>query len=450
MMRFGLQKNSRWVYNAMTALMMTAVFAQFVFQQQIPQAVYLGLSLAMILTCDRDQILATLIMCMPLSMVFSTTYTLLAAFVILVLRYKDQIRIDQSIVPIILLAVWEMAHGILGGFALKNFIGQFTPFILYGLLMWQDSGKVDYGFVVRCLAVCTVTMCLTLLGMVLVKSGFDISYAFVNMHRLGMAAEENVADTLQFNPNSLGIMCVLSVTGLLQMYTTGQGRPTDIVMALTMVTCGALTTSRTFLALLLIMVVLFWLSQEGGILRKIRFLLLIAAVGALALTILMLVFPVAIENFLFRLSVVDISSGRNDLLNAYDKFLYAHPDILLWGMGLLDIGQKVTTQYSVAANVPHNGIQEMVVIWGILGLLMFLFMLGFMLWKGKKAAGKQRLLNYIPLILLVAKIQVGQMLTSYYTMLAFAFCYLSLAHNFEQNQQTNPVKQKLIKKTLDN
>jgi O-antigen ligase len=343
-----------------------------------------------------------------------------------------------------------MAHGIFWGFALKNFIGQFAPFILYGLLMWQDTGKVDYGFVVRCLAVCTMTMCLTLLSMVLVKSNFDISYAFMNMQRLGMAAEENAADTLHINPNSLGVMCVLSVTGLLQMLTTGQGRLTDIVMALTMVICGALTTSRTFLALLLIMVVLFWLSQEGGVLKKLRFLLLITAVGALVFTVLILVFPVVIENFLYRLSVADLSSGRNDLLHAYNRFLYSHPDVLLLGVGLMDVGQKMTAQYSVAANVPHNGIQEMIVIWGILGLAMFLTLLGFMLWKGKKVAGKQRLLNYIPLILLIAKIQVGQMLTSYYTMLAFAFCYLSLAHNFEPNQQTHPVKRKFYKKTLDN
>jgi hypothetical protein len=450
MMRFDVKKNSRWVYNAMNALLMLMVFAHYVFQLEIPEVVFMGLSVAMVCTCDLDQILATLIMCIPLSMVFGTTYTFLIGFAVWILCYKNQIRVDQTVVPILLLAVWELMHCLAGGFAIKNFIGQFIPFFLYGMLMWQSCGKVDYGFVARCLAACTVTMCLTLLGMVLVRSGYDVSSAFLNMQRLGMAAEESAADVLRINPNSLGIICVLSLSGLLQLLTTGQGRSTDIVMALIMVTCGALTTSRTFLILLLIMVVLFWLTQKGGWAKKLRFAILIAAIAALVFLGLYVVFPVAIDNFVYRFSVSDISSGRNDLLRTYDEFLYSHPDVLMLGVGLLDFGPKVTTQYAVASHVPHNGIQELAVVWGIPGMLMFVGLVGFLLWKGKMAAGKQRLLNYIPLLLLLAKIQVGQMLTSYYTMLAFAFCYLSLAHNFEPNQQTHPVKRKFYKKTLDN
>ena len=449
MMKFEIKKNNRWVYNALTALLMVVVFVRHVFQVEMPEAVFLGLSLAMVCTCDRDQIIATMIMCIPLSMVFGTTYTFLGGFAIWVLCYKEQIRVDQTIVPIILMVVWELAHCFFWGFAIKNFIGQFIPMLLYGFLIWQDCGKVDYGFVVRCLAVCTVTMCLTLLGMVLVRSGYDVSAAFMNMQRLGVTSEETAVGVLRINPNSLGIICVLSVSGLLQLLTTGHGRPTDVAMVLIMVTCGALTTSRTFLALLLIMVFLFWMAQERSMGKKLRFLLMAAVVAALATAVLAAVFPVVIENFVYRLTVVDLSSGRNDLLRAYNKFLYTHPDVLMTGVGLLDFGHKVVTQYAVSNNIPHNGIQEIVVAWGIPGLIMFSVLVGFMLWKGKKAAGQQKLLNYIPLILLFAKIQVGQMVTSYYTMLAFAFCYLSLAHNFEQDIQHRTQKHILIKKRLD-
>jgi hypothetical protein len=71
-------------------------------------------------------------------------------------------------------------------------------------------------------------------------------------------------------------------------------------------------------------------------------------------------------------------------------------------------------------------------------------------WTARKNVAKQSLLNYIPLLILAAKIMVGQMLTSNYTMLAFAYCYLSLTQNFEQNRGESPTKRKFYKKMLDN
>jgi ABC-type multidrug transport system fused ATPase/permease subunit len=271
----------------------------------------------------------------------------------------------------------------------------------------------------------------------------------MNMHRLGMAVEDSTSETLHINPNALGIMCVLSISGLMQLLLTRKGRPTDIIMAMTMAICGALTTSRTFLLLFVIMVVLFWLGQGGGIGQKLRFLLLIAMVGIAIITILNVFFPVAIENFAKRLSAADITGGRASLFTDYNQFLLECPDVLIFGVGTADFAYKVVTRYAVSFNVPHNGIQEAFVAWGLVGVAVLVSFLCAMLWNGRKAARQQSLLNYIPLVLLLAKIQAGQMLTSYYTMLAFVYCYLSLTQNFVQDQRLSLSRRRISKKRLD-
>lgn len=450
MMKQQLQLN-KWLFGGSLALLMLLVFANYVFKVRAPEVMFLGLTLVMICSSQRNNIVATLIMCIPLSMVFGTTYTFVAGFLLWILWYREQIHINLSIVPILLMILWELPHCLGEVISIKWLIVEFIPFFFCGLLMWQDSSKLNYGFIVRCFAICTVVMCLTLLGMVLVQSSMNLTLAFANMQRLGVASEEEATGAvLQINPNSLGIICVLAITGLLQQITTGRGKPADLPLAVVMLFCGMMTTSKTFLLMVLIMVLLFWLTQEGSIWKKLRFLLLAAVVGVFVLVMLTLIFPVVIENFIFRLTADDFSSGRTVLFNTYNKYLYSHPEVLLFGIGLTNFGDKIVNDYGIAANVPHNGVQEALVAWGIPGLLLFLAFLATMLWYARKAAGKQRLVNYIPLLLLLAKIQLGQMLTSGYTMLAFAYCYLSLAYNFEPEQIKSPTTRKFHKKTLDN
>ena len=76
--------------------------------------------------------------------------------------------------------------------------------------------------------------------------------------------------------------------------------------------------------------------------------------------------------------------------------------------------------------MPHNGIQEVVVAWGVPGLLFFIAMICVMVRRSREENTNQRLLNYLPFVVLLAKIQVGQMITSSYTLLAFALIYISL------------------------
>ena len=430
MHRFKIKLNSQWAFYALLAMLMMMLFARHAMDIAIPDVLFIGVSVLMVISGNRDQVLPVLVMCIPLGTVFTTIYTCLAGIATWTIRYKSRIRVNFTFIPVLLMIIWELIHCLWGGFSIKPFIGLWSPYLICILLMWQDVSDIDYRMVVRCLAVCTAVMCLTLLGMVLKRSGFHISTAFMNMQRLGQAAEEDKAGVLQINPNSLGVICTLAISGLLQLITTGRGRRLDLMLALIMVICGVLTTSRTFLLLLLTIVLLFWINQEGGFVKKLRFLLLIAAAATVSVVILAQVFPVAIENFIYRLTVVDLTSGRGELFRTYNRFLGDQPKVLLVGVGVMDFAEKVVSKYAVAINIPHNGIQEILVAWGIPGLALIIWFLGTMLRRSGKNLRKRRLLSYIPLLLLLLKIQLGQMITSSYTMMALVFCYLSLAYDF--------------------
>lgn len=426
MSAYRLQPNKRWIFHLLMALLLSMVFVRYVFSVDFPAAVLLAIAVAMVCVGDRDGILAVCLMCMPLTGAFQYTYALLAAAVALAVKYPKDTRIGLSLVPLVLLVVWELLHGLGGEFSPKRLVVMFIPDLLVCLLMWQRGKDADYGYIVRCLAVCTCAVCLTLIGSVLARSGYRLSAAVENMQRLGFTGEEAGSEELVMNPNSVGILCVLAVSGLLQLITTGRAKAWDLPMVVLMLVCGALTMSRTYLALVLIMTVLFWAAQEGSFLKKLRFLGAVILVGAVAAGILFAVFPAVMERFIERFSGSDLTSGRSDLFRDYSEFFFESPEVILFGVGLTDFSTRIMSRYQVSFNVPHNGIQEALIAWGIPGFGVFLILVGMMLLLGREKTGKMRLVNHIPLLLLLAKVQVGQMLTSDYTMLALVFACLSL------------------------
>jgi hypothetical protein len=169
-------------------------------------------------------------------------------------------------------------------------------------------------------------------------------------------------------------------------------------------------------------------TSNGGLRKKLKFLLSVVWVLVISLTLMYLIFPETLNMFIQRFNVDDISSGRNALLSVYNVYIFSSVKSLFWGLGSINLGEKVL-DLSISDNVPHNGIQEIMVAWGIIGLLLFIGMIFVMIRRSKQENPHQSWTNYALLIVLLAKIMVGQVVTSNYTMLSFALIYLSLCHD---------------------
>jgi O-antigen ligase len=183
------------------------------------------------------------------------------------------------------------------------------------------------------------------------------------------------------------------------------------------------------------MAILLLVCQKGSVSQKIKFVCIVAVIVLIALGLLFLLFPALMEFYISRFQMEDLTTGRMDLMAHYHEFVMSDPVHLFFGIGLHDFNKKVMNVYRIARNVPHNGVQELIVAWGLPGLIMFLILWVVMILRARQCCKKQGLINYIPLLIILLKVQAGQMLNSAYTMLAFSFAYLSMCCDLTAPEQ---------------
>ena len=430
MIQLNHEKRSRVLFWSLLALLLGLCFVRYALQVNFPQIILLGLAVLIAFLGDRDEIIAVCVCCIPLHTSFNYAYAVLLSIVIYGVKYARSLKLNTSIVMIVLIFVWELLHCLGQPFSIPTFVNDCIPFLLLTILFCSETQEYDYDFIVRALAVCIAAMCLLLLGKLVYTASFDLLSVFTNLRRLGLDSEEIKGSLTvvggQQNPNALGIMCVLGMTGLMQLRMAGRKKPGDMALVMFLLMFGVLTASRTYLVCVALMGVLLLLGQKGNVSRKLKFLGAILVVVLAALGLLYLVFPTLIEFYISRFQVEDVTTGRLDLMVVYHNFIMSDPKIMFFGIGIQNFYQKVIEIYRVAALVPHNGTQELIIAWGLPGLIWFIVLWAVMIWRSRQCCKKQRIINYIPLLVILLKAQAGQMLDSPYTMLAFSFAYLSM------------------------
>ena len=196
---------------------------------------------------------------------------------------------------------------------------------------------------------------------------------------------------------------------------------------------GFMTLSRSFLLCYLLM----WFMYLIVIRKSIRF----KNILYLFLFVVLLVFIFSeniqyiFDSFALRFQEEDISNGRIDLFLFYSEFIMASPLVFLFGIGLQDIPVKVENMYGIYENVPHNGIQEVVLCWGLVGLTLFVLLLIFLF----KAINKKerKFILYLPLIILLLSTMFGQIIRSGNALLELLICYLCLHCSYIKKELKN-------------
>lgn len=423
------------VFYCLLLLFFVLCFARYAMQISFPRMVLLALIVMMAFLGNEHEILAVCICCIPLHSTFHFFYGLLICMAIFVVKYHSLICINLSVLPFFFMIIWELLHCFTLDFSIISFGSDFLPFLLLMLIMCIKMDRIDYAFITRALAICIAFMCILLLGRVLYASGLNLTAAMTGLRRLGMDTEE--AQTIltveggQQNPNSLGIMCVLGVTGLMQLWFSGCGKKRDLLLAFFLIFLGALTSSRTYLMCLLIMGILLYFGQEGSLGKKIRYSILMCFLAVIVIGLLYLVFPELLDSYIQRFFVTDITSSRGLLMRLYHEMIISDIGVLFFGIGMHNYSPLLMEHYRIAEHVPHNAIQEIIIAWGLPGIALFLLLGITMIQRSRHSCSKQCLYNYIPVIIILAKSMAGQLLTSSYTILALSYAYLSMCVNLK-------------------
>lgn len=409
------------------------IFLRYTLQIDVPRVLSLGVICLIALYGTQTEVIAMMLCLVPMHEVVDFYYSMTAVLGIYVLKFYRRIRINLSIILVLAMAFWELLHSLSSDMEPVSLLSAFIPMALLALLMSSDIREIDYTFVVNVFAVSTIFICITMIGQVLAWSDFNVVLALENLRRLGVVSEAGskaaiTGGTIQ--TNSLGVICVLAISGLLQLRSAGLHNKWTMPMVVAMLALGALTSSRTFVACLLIMAFLLFCGYPGGITKKIQFFGGVLLTVAVALLLLYTVVPDLLEYFVGRFFVADITTGRDDLMINYHNFIMDNHWVLFFGTGIQNYGDKLVVVHRVAGNVPHNSIQEIIVAWGLPGLILFSILCLMPILQARKYNGRMRVLNYIPLVIILAKSMVGQLLTSGYSLLALSYAYLSLAQDF--------------------
>ena len=416
-------------------MLMAAIYIKYVLEVNISPMILMGILGVCVLFGGRTEILGIAMCCIPLYTSLPFAYAVLICMAVYVVKYGKELRVGKGLLLLLGIWLWEMMHLLVGSYSFKVGMLNLYPYALCFLLMYSDSKKIEYRFLVRLVAVCTICMCFTTIGRHLMDAGFNVTQAFIRMQRLGFDNKSTEIVGAYFNPNMLGYLCIFASVGLIQLLGVQAGNLGDTLMVIVLLAFGTMTLSKTYLVCLVAMIVLFIIASRNKFKSTLMLFVMIASV----ILIFTVALPSVLNNFAERWMEEDVTSSRGTLFVQYNNLLISSPKILFFGLGLHQLGDKLGTILETSmSNVSHNGFQEVLLAWGIPGLILFLGFIASIVGHAKKVNKSMKLTNYIPLILLLLKVQAGQLVTSYYTLLMFSMAYISLIQDFSQKDPQAP------------
>lgn len=430
MLKKSANAPSRIRFICLLGLLLMAVAVRYAFQIDIPRVTFTLIFVVAALVGDRNEIISLMMCCIPLHESVDMFFSLVSCVLIYMLKFHRSMRVNSSIMVFLLMIIWELLHCFCTSFSIVRFLGTMIPLIVLAVFMSMDISKLDYPLIVRTLAFATFGVAATLFLNLMYSHNFDLLSAVAGLKRLGIAMENSEASALVgslINPNSLGIICVLSATGLIQIRNLKSGNRGDSVLAGAIILFGALTASRTYLVCLTAMAIFLIVSNGESIKQRVRFVGMLLVLVLLVLTVLSIVFPDLLSYYVSRFLKGDITTGRLDLMQLYHEYIMENPSVFAFGIGLQDFSLRLVEIYRIAFNAPHNAIQELIVAWGIPGIFLIAAMIFCMYRVSGILWSRKKLLNSIPLLIVLLKSLAGQMITSTYTMLALSYAYLSLS-----------------------
>ena len=423
-----IKLTKRSCFYILLSILLLLLAIRYSFQVEIP--ILTAIVIIMAMFGNRNEIVAVAMSCIPLHNAVDFYVAIVACAGILIIKNSSRSRIGFPVILVAFMIVWELLHCFAFEWTPIMLLVSLAPLILIGVYLSLDLHGINYAFVVRIMAFIAAYMGVLQIAICVFHADGNLFQIFAILGRLGSISEEDTLVGGAINPNTIGIINVLCMTGLLQIRLTDLKKKTDRVLFFVLLILGMLTQSRTFLVCLLIMLILVLVNQKADLRKIIRMFGSSLLVGLLMIIVMNVMFPQVLANFIKRFQVEDITTGRGHIMSQYHKYITDNLDVMFFGIGLSDYDEKVTSIYNISIHTSHNSIQEIVVAWGIPGLLMIALLIFMMIHESTKHGGRKILLNFIPLVIILAKSMAGQMLTSGYTMLALVFAYLSLCQDF--------------------
>lgn len=358
-------------------------------------------------------------------------YAILIGLLFILIKNYNKIRLNMNVVLPWLLMIWELLHVMVFGTSFNEYLRWSSGFITMIILVSLKKDEVDFKLLIKTFSLAVILTCFIILMDAIKYWNGNLVAMIENGYRLGRINEyPNMLFRMSGNSNALGSLCNLALSCELVLFVGESSRKEKfwaLIRCILLAILGFTTLSRTFLVVFFAIFILFIFFFKCSIKRKLIFILSFCLIGLFALLAIYMISPEIIINFLERFTVDDISNGRIEGIIFYLKVLNENPDWFIFGIGSQEILTVIEQRGYIWPNVPHNGIIEMLLCFGIIGSAIIFFMFITLIWDviiKYRLVRKFNLILLIPMMVLIIEAQAGQFFKDYDNIILICMSYL--------------------------
>lgn len=261
----------------------------------------------------------------------------------------------------------------------------------------------------------------------------SIVYIISNGIRFGNIAEKGESlVSLYDNENNIALFSLIAVMACVaELWKSGNGerKPILYVLLVSSSFFGFMTLSKAYLfsyAFLGMLVMIKILIQANtSFFRKLTIFCCSAILSVFAYVE---IFADIINNIFTRIDTTEISTGRLDIFNQYNEYILDNIELSVFGIGIQNTAEKTGISYSM-----HNGIQQVYVSFGIVGLVLFIFLIYNILKKANiYRSCRLSLVNTIVFLALLIFTQSIQFMSSSSIFLFLIIVYYYMAYPYNK------------------
>ena len=433
------------IFKVYLLTMFALMVARYLLKINIPALAFLLVTMLPIWLGTPSEQLAFVASCIPLSITFQYKYALLILSIAILAKNHWHLKSSSIFLTVAAMIIWELWHSFYGHFSYVEYLRGFAELILLAVITSVNQKDLDHKLVIRSLAISVVGVCCIMLWMQMQQFGFNLVAVFARSAHSFRFGQSNMASgtyALNFNANNLGYICNLSTCGILLLVSRKEYSRADILLAVCALIFALMTMSRAAIVCAVMIFFTFLILSEGKLQQKLANGLGGLLIAVAALILLWKYLPSVFENIQERFQRKDVWNGRGSLLRYYTEYMLSDWKYCLFGIGMQDIFGKVSPHFPVH-DVPHNGIQEVWIAWGIVGVALILVVFWKIVTTSKLyAGGKRQFYQFMPLLLTFIFTMSGQLLTSSRTLIALTFSYVCLCvetahgHNIQIQEDT--------------
>ena len=441
---FVFKRVSKIAFYALYLAFIGLLFLRHYFGVDFSVVIYLALIALACVFADKSDLIALAISCVCLPSVFQYKYAVIIISVAYVVKnypdFRYTVRYRRSnygaLVLLAVMMAWELIHVVIFDHSVSEYFRSFVEIIFTFVLIVDAKKNFDYPHILRIAAFSAIASCALILLIQMKFSSYSSIADYFAENRFGYGVEQYKNFDANFNPNGLGLICVVSASMLVSLIVTGKSKIADYFMLVALITFSLMTMSRKVIlmyAILFAFTFLYLMNvKKRGVARSLVYLALIMLAVLLVFVILNSLLPTVMQKFVSRFEVEDISNGREDLFGAYNELLANDLGVSLFGWGT----QGIDANHFAAGikSVTHNGTQEVMVCWGVEGLIIFAAYLVMLVRRSFNF--KKNTLNFLVLAEVFAFSQFAQSIRSSLVMMFYALAYINLCYDFGNGKAT--------------